>query len=137
MPRRNEIVAEARRWLGCPYHHQGRAMGHGVDCYGVIEMVGRALGVSIPENINYSRVPDEAELIGYMDEYAVRIPVNEAKEGDILIIPFLKRMRHMAIKTDIGILHAYEPLGKVVEHALDGGWSRMVRRAYQYPGVTD
>jgi NlpC/P60 family putative phage cell wall peptidase len=135
MPLRSEIVAEARKWIDTPYHHMGRVIGHGVDCYGVIEMVGRALGVDIPENIRYSRIPNEEELLTYMDRYAVRIPVNEAREGDILIIPFMKQMRHMAIKTDLGMVHAFEPRGMVVEHALDKVWQRLIRRAYQYPGV--
>src|SRR5690348_760942 len=26
------IVAEARRWLGTPYHHAGDVLGVGVDC---------------------------------------------------------------------------------------------------------
>ena len=134
MPRRSEIVAEARKWLGTPYHHQGRVLGHGVDCYGVIEMVGRAFGIEVPENISYSRIPDERHLLGCMDKYAVRIAVQDMKPGDIVIMPFLSQMRHMGIVTDIGVLHAWEPVGKVVEHALDGAWRRLIRRAYQYPG---
>jgi hypothetical protein len=113
----------------------GRVVGHGVDCYGVIEMVGRAFGVEIPENIRYSRLPNEEELLSYMDSYAVRISIADAKEGDILIIPFMKQMRHMAIKTEIGMIHAFEPRGMVVEHSIDRAWQRLIRRAYQYPGV--
>jgi NlpC/P60 family putative phage cell wall peptidase len=132
---REEIVEEARKWLGTPFHHMGRVMGHGVDCYGVVEMVGRSLGVHIPDDIVYSRIPDEKELIAYMDQYAVRVPLEQAQAGDIIIVPYQFRMRHMAILTDKGMLHAYEPLGKVVEHAIDNKWRRMFRRAYQYPGV--
>jgi NlpC/P60 family putative phage cell wall peptidase len=132
---RSEIVAEARKWVGTPYHHKGRVLGHGVDCFGVIEMVGRAFHVSIPENIQYSRIPDAMELLAYMDTYARGIPVNEAQEGDILIIPFMRELRHMAIKTDKGMIHAYEPMGMVVEHSINPAWQKMIRRAYQYPGV--
>lgn len=137
MPVRSQIVEEARKWLGTPFHHNARVLGHGIDCYGVVEMVGRALGVHIPENIVYSRIPDESELLGYMDTYAVRIPLLEAKPGDIVILPFDKKMRHMAILTDLGMLHAYERAGKVIEHSVDEIWKRMFRRAYQYPGVID
>lgn len=133
--RRTEILEEARKWLDTPYHHQGRVIGHGVDCYGVIEMVGRALGVNIPDNIRYGRIPDEAELLANMDTYAVRVPV--AKAGDIVLIPFVHKIRHMAILTDKGILHAYEPAGKVVEHSIDDRWKRLFRRAYAFPGVID
>lgn len=132
---RTDIVEEARKWLGTPYHHQGRVLGHGVDCYGVIEMVGRTLGVPIPQGITYSRIPNEEELIGYMDGYAQRIPLESAAMGDIIILPFKFKMRHMAILTDKGMLHAYEPEGRVIEHAVDAKWRRLFRRAYQYPGV--
>jgi cell wall-associated NlpC family hydrolase len=134
---RSEIVAEARKWLDTPFHHNGRVLGAGVDCYGVIEMVGRALGVEIPENIRYSRIPDEEELLRYMDTYAVRVERNAAQAGDIAIIPHLGRLRHMAILTDKGLLHAWEPAGRVVEHAIDKSWARMIRRVYAYPGVID
>ena len=134
--RRSEIIAEARKWLGTPFHHQGRVIGHGVDCYGVIEMVARALKVEVPEGLTYSRIPDEIQLITYLDGYTLRVPLNEAREGDIIVIPFLKKMRHLAILTDKGMIHAYEPVGKVVEHAIDEKWRRMFRRAYAFPGMT-
>lgn len=137
MASRAEIVAEARMWIGTPYHHMGRVMGHGVDCYGVIEMVGRAMGVTIPEGISYSRIPDEEELIRNMDTYAVNIQVSEARMGDIILLPWLRKIRHMAIITDKGMLHAYEPEGRVVEHSMSDAWKRRIRRAYQYPGVLD
>lgn len=137
MPRRSDVVAEARKLLGTPYHHQGRVLGHGVDCYGVIEMVARSLGIDVPNGITYSRIPDELELIRNMDQYAIQVPVSEAGVGDIVLIPFLHKIRHMAILTDMGILHAYEPRGMVVEHAVDDRWRKQFRRAYRYPGVID
>jgi cell wall-associated NlpC family hydrolase len=110
-------------------------MGHGVDCYGVIEMVGRALGIPVPDGLTYSRLPDEKELLRNMDLYAVNIPVAEAQPGDIILLPYDKKIRHMAILTDKGMIHAYEPVGKVVEHSIDRAWKGLIRRAYQYPGV--
>ncbi len=29
---RKDVVAEARSWLGTPYHHAADVKGHGVDC---------------------------------------------------------------------------------------------------------
>lgn len=130
-------MAEARKWLGTPYHHQARVIGHGVDCCGVVEMVARALGIPTPLNLTYSRVPDEKELLATMDDYAVQIPLSSARSGDIVLIPFVHKIRHMAILTDIGMLHSYEPMGMVVEHSIDERWKRLFRRAYQYPGVID
>ncbi len=33
---RTGILAEARSWIGTPYHHKGRLKGVGVDCGGLI-----------------------------------------------------------------------------------------------------
>lgn len=133
---RSAIIAEARKWLDTPFHHQGRVLGHGVDCYGVIEMVARAFNLPTP-SVNYARIPDEAMLTGFLDQYAERSSLNIAQPGDIVVILFMKKMRHLAILTDIGLLHAYEPAGKVVEHSADEKWRRMFRRAYRFPGVID
>jgi hypothetical protein len=40
------LVAEARRWLGTPFRHQGRIRGEGVDCIGLVLEPARALGLT-------------------------------------------------------------------------------------------
>lgn len=134
---RDRIVAEARKYLGTPYHHQGRVLGHGIDCYGLVEMVARGLGFDVPEGVRYSRIPDEAQLLAYMDQYAVQVDKRSYQLADILIVPFRGQMRHMAIVTEIGMIHAYEPSGMVVEHAIDDKWSRRIARAYSFKEVVN
>ena len=34
-----DVVAEARRWLGTPWRHQARLRGVGVDCGGLVVCV--------------------------------------------------------------------------------------------------
>jgi NlpC/P60 family putative phage cell wall peptidase len=134
---RDRIVAEARKYLGTPYHHQGRVLGHGIDCYGLVEMVARGLGFDVPEGVRYSRIPDEAQLLAYMDQYAVQVDKRSYQLADILIVPFRGQMRHMAIVTEIGMIHAYEPSGMVVEHAIDDKWARRIARAYSFKEVVN
>lgn len=137
MPVRTEIVAEARKFLGTPYHHEGRVLGHGVDCVGLILEVAKAIGIDVPNQTGYSRVPEESRLIGDLDTYAIRIELSQATIGDIVVIPFIHKMRHLAILTDKGMIHSYEPAGGVVEHAVDERWRKLFRRAYQFPGVKE
>src|SRR5262249_34925030 len=40
---RDDIVAEARRWIGTPYPHQASVRGIGTDCLGLVRGVWRAL----------------------------------------------------------------------------------------------
>ena len=48
MRARRRVVAEARSWLGTPYHHNQRVKGAGVDCANLPAAVYAAAGV-IPE----------------------------------------------------------------------------------------
>lgn len=134
---RDEIVAEARKWLDTPYHHEGRVLGHGVDCIGLILAVANAFEMQVPNQLGYSRMPEEERLLAGLDAYMTRIEVTAARAGDVVVIPFIHKLRHLAILTDKGMIHAHEPNGKVVEHAVDDRWRHMFRRAYQFPGVTD
>lgn len=36
---RDEVIAEAKTWLGTPYQHKGRVKGVGVDCGGLLYQV--------------------------------------------------------------------------------------------------
>lgn len=135
--RRSEIVEAARRYLGTPYHHEGRVLGHGIDCIGLLLCVARDCGAEVPEQQGYARVPDESRLIAGLDAHACRIELKDAQPGDIVAIPFIRKLRHLAILTDKGMIHAYEPAGKVVEHAVDARWSRQFSRAYAFRGAID
>jgi NlpC/P60 family putative phage cell wall peptidase len=54
---REDIVTEAKSWIGTPYHHQANVKGHGVDCVWMPLMVYKAIGL-IPADFSpapYSR----------------------------------------------------------------------------------
>ncbi|HTX50268.1 MAG TPA: hypothetical protein VME40_12865 [Caulobacteraceae bacterium] len=42
---RGAVVAEARRWIGTPYHHRANILGAGVDCARLLIEVYAAAGV--------------------------------------------------------------------------------------------
>jgi len=46
LPIRCSIIAEARSWIGTPYHHQAALKGVGYDCLGFVRGVWRAISVS-------------------------------------------------------------------------------------------
>ena len=46
---RQEVVREAREWLGTPFHHQAREKGVGTDCGGLVGGVAVALGIVPPD----------------------------------------------------------------------------------------
>lgn len=129
-------MAEARKWLGTPYHHQGRVLGAGVDCLGLVAEVAKALDLCHHDANDYARVPEGDRLITDLRKHAGReLRAVEAQPGDILLFRFLRQPRHVAIKTDIGMIHAYAQAGKVVEHQLDVRWLAQCVCAFEFPGV--
>ena len=80
-----EIVAEARTWVGTPYHHQGRLRGSRVDCVGLILGVGRALSILdiSPEDWKrhaaYSRNPNPRLMTKGMAKFLTRLDMPKDK----------------------------------------------------------
>lgn len=132
---RAQIVSEARTWLGTPFHHQGRVKGCGVDCAGVVAGVGRALGLTDFDTVCYGRQPDPLLMGSILRKYLEPKPISQAQPGDVLWMAFDRDPQHVAIVTDIGILHATSAIGKVVEHSLDATWRVRARACFGWPGV--
>lgn len=138
MPRRHEIVAEARRWLGTPFIHQGRQLGVGVDCVGVLFGVAWALGLSQFDFRAYLPRPNTDTMSALLREHLEPIAVADAREGDVLHFVIAGRPQHVGLLTAPDyLLHAYQAVGRCVEHRLDDTWRRRIRGAYRYPGVID
>lgn len=138
MASRADIVVEARKYIGTPFQHQGRLVRAGVDCIGMLAGVAKVLGLTSYDVPSYSRYPEGDDLISELDKALERIPVEEAREGDVLVFWFSKFTRipqHLALKTSVGMLHTHQGIGRVVEHGLTKKWLRRLCRAYRFPGV--
>jgi NlpC/P60 family putative phage cell wall peptidase len=140
---RDDIVAEARRWLGTPYHHQASLCCVGADCLGLVRGVWRALHGAEAEAVSaYSR--DWAEATGAETMLAAarrhlrEIDRGAATRGDVVIF----RYRPRAVAKHIGILssrdhmiHAIEG-GAVGEVPLGPWWRRHMAAAFSFPGIS-
>ena len=89
-PTREAIVAEARAWIGTPYHHQASVKGAGCDCFGLVRGVWRAFYGEEPEEVPaYTR--DWGEVTGVETMLATgrrHLVVRAAAEmapGDVLV----------------------------------------------------
>lgn len=131
--RPNDIVEAARKYLGVKWQHQGRSE-FGVDCLGLIVNVARDCGMEVFDSTDYSRVPDGNRLVKELDEQMIRVDV--ADIGDVLLMRFGAGPQHLAIVTDVGIIHAWHGPKKVVEHVFDDEWRKRTVRAYRFPLVT-
>lgn len=138
MTTRAQIVAEARKWVGTPFLHQGRLRGAGVDCAGVVigvaDVLGLAQGFEDPKG--YPDNPANRQIEALLDKWMDRIPKGEEKPGDVLFFAYSRLPQHMGILTDRGtIVHAYKPGPGVVEVTYDRLWQRQTVRAYRFRGI--
>lgn len=127
----DELITAARAYLGTPHHHQGRVIGVGVDCVGLLCCASRDLGVVLDEGGAYSRRPDGKTLIERIERNAHK--VEKPREGDVAVfwIRHPSLPTHLGILTDKGLLHSYEGVGRVVETTMDERWKRRWHSTYR------
>lgn len=149
MTTRAEVVAEARRWLDTPFHHQGRMRGVGVDCGGLIGGVAVALGILPadwwqstfdPLHGGYGRQPSHGRLQAICEAFMQRIGIDEAEAADVVLMRFRTEPQHLGILADyrhggLSIVHALGSVGFVREHRFSPEWRQRVVAAYRMPGV--
>jgi NlpC/P60 family putative phage cell wall peptidase len=139
-----QIIDEARTWVGTPYRHQGRQQTVAVDCVGLIFGVCRAVGIGDAEfwaDINYrwrgySRLPDGRTLRDAFGRWLPEYPPHEARPGDMLLISMRGSPRHTAILTDRNtIIHAHSEAKGCVESMWAGAWKVDTTGAYRITEV--
>lgn len=148
MSLKQQIVLEARSWLGTAFHHQGRLKktaehAGGCDCLGLIIGVARKLNLTTKHGAlihqfdqqNYAQIPDGNNLEAQL---AQNLPIKEITEispGDLALLAFAKTPQHLAIvgevESRITLIHAYSSAGFVCEHALDAKWQRRVVSVFE------
>lgn len=142
--KRAEIVEAAMGLLETPFKHQGRAPGRGIDCVGVYIHVCETLGIDCLDTTGYPRDPHDGTLERELDLQPglERIPLIEAKAGDLLAMRISRAPQHIAIHAGfIGghpyIIHSSEEAGKVCWHRVDSTWRHRILMAYRFKGVTE
>ena len=134
----DELIAEARTYLGVPWQHQGRSK-KGVDCVGFILLSFKYVNVYVKEIRGYSRQPDGKKLKEIMDSQPNLLNVTGAdiKKGDILLLKIIKDPQHVALVTDgnttkLGMIHSYNGGSKkVIEHSLSDIWKKKIIAVYR------
>lgn len=144
MTQTNDIVAQARSWIGTPFHHQARLKKVGCDCLGLIVGVVDELelkdknGVRLAayDEVTYSKEPDGEYLIQKLVDVLAEIPASEMRAGDLALFKVRENPQHLAILTDyeggIGMIHSFAPARRVVEHRLDDDWRARIVKVFRW-----
>lgn len=131
-----QVLSYARETLGTPFQHQGRISGLAMDCAGVAAHVATRLNVEFNEWPGYGRIPHQGLLEAVMDAQPCLTIAADKQPGDILLMTFERDPQHIAIYAGETIIHAYESIGRVVEHRLNAEWSKKIIKSYRFKGIT-
>ena len=140
----DRAIAEARAWLGTPWHHQAALKGVGCDCAGLVRGVGSSLGLMAAGDdapawrqfAGYTREPEPRRMLKALDLFMDRRPRGEQPQrGDVLIMRFDRAPQHLAILAGETIIHADGAVGRVVEHRLSPDWRARVVAAWSFRGA--
>jgi cell wall-associated NlpC family hydrolase len=139
VPTRADIVQCARSQLGVRWHHQQRLKGEACDCVGLVAIVASELFGMSPEIPAYGTTPHDHMLERICDRYLKR-NFGSIRSGDVLIMAWATEPHHMGIASDLpsgelGIIHSYAQVKKVVEHRFDEQWRARLRAVYSFPGL--
>lgn len=121
------VVAEARTWVGTPFHHAARVKGAGVDCANLLVAVFAATGLipdlaleHYPQDWHMHR--DEPRFMDMLSLYADPVPDGEAQPGDIAMFRYGRHAAHGAIVVGWPVvIHAWRDAGKVVMTEANAG----------------
>jgi cell wall-associated NlpC family hydrolase len=123
--RRGEVLAEAREWIGTPYHHMGRVKGIAADCLTLLaEVYGRC---GIVPHVEIPFYPpdwflhrDEERYIDGLLRHAREVE-GPPRPADIAVFKFGRCFAHGAIVTAWPMLiHSFVHTG-VVAFSAEGG----------------
>jgi hypothetical protein len=123
--RRAAVVAEARTWLGTPYHHSADVKGHGVDCAMILIRVYADCGLiepfdPRPYTCDWFLHRNEERYLGYIFGHSKE--VREPGIGDIIVFQIGRCYAHAGIVSRIAplaIIHAFAPARRVVEDIVE------------------
>lgn len=130
-----QIIAEARSWVGVRYRHRGRSRRRGVDCVGLILEVGRAVDAAVPEGRFFTK-DEYAQPYDRLKDYFDIKPRRDAVPGDLLVFQYGYFGTHFGIAVDVrdrlGFIHVDNKVGRVVQNALAGSWCKRFSRCYAF-----
>jgi NlpC/P60 family putative phage cell wall peptidase len=147
-----EIVAQARTWIGTPFHHQGRVKGKGCDCIGMVmgaiaetgahsryrDLAGNPIPFNRFDYTHYAADPSSTKLAMTLDSHLTAIDERNIQPGDVLLFKIVRLPQHVAIVGNhpmggLSLIHAYSPARKVVEERYNQSWQARLVQAYSVP----
>jgi NlpC/P60 family putative phage cell wall peptidase len=139
---RTRIIAEARAWIGTPYHHQASLKGVGCDCLGLARGVWRAVIGTEPEtpppySMDWAEATRAEQLHDAAGRHLVKIALDAWRPGDLLLFRMSATApaKHCGIATGAEtMVHAWSGYA-VAEVELGQFWRHRLVYAFSFPGA--
>lgn len=131
------LVTAARACIGTPFYHQGRIAGIGLDCIGLVIHAVKQIGIPVNDQTDYGREPEGERLHTALIAHGFEL-VNDIVAGDVLLFRFNGEPQHvgLAVSRD-AMVHAYAPIGRVVETGLGETWQRRIAGIYRAANIEE
>lgn len=137
-----DLVREARSWIGTPYVAQAAMKGVGADCVGLIIGVWKACGL-IPQDYSpgayeendAGKLVTELVSLGFSEVAGNRLEA--CSTGCVLVLELPMARRHCAIVSEVdgdrvSIVHVYGRKRGVTEHVMDAAWWKRVESVWRW-----
>jgi cell wall-associated NlpC family hydrolase len=136
---RQQIVDEAKTWLGTKWHHEARIKGAGVDCG--LYLLETYKNVGLVEDIKVDHYPkdfmfhrNEEFFIELIQLFSHEILEPPYLPGDVIIFRFGRIFSHAAIILDWpNIIHSDAKARCVcIEDVEKSRWSNKLKKVFRY-----
>lgn len=136
------IVAEAMRWVGTPYRHQGMRRGVGCDCLGLVRGVWEAIYGAEPEkpgaySMDWAEAGGGEPLLEAARRHCDEVQ-REPQRGDLILFRWRTELpaKHAGIMASADtFIHAYEGAAVVVS-PLVPQWRRRIAGVFEFPPLS-
>lgn len=94
------VIAEARTWIGTPFHQNAALKGIGVDCGRFLTEVYGACGIAVPRDLehwpkDWMMHADGEQYLSIIRKFARE--VESPQPGDVILFRFGRAYSHSAI----------------------------------------
>jgi cell wall-associated NlpC family hydrolase len=140
--KRRDIIAEARKWIGVPYRHQGRGK-FGIDCVGLLIEVAKGLGRPVNAPSAYSSMPQGYQLLNPCNEQLWKPARQKVIPGDLGVYWGWNEAepQHFAFIGEhsgrLTVIHSFSKYNEVVEQAYNRLWEKKFHCLYNLPGTEE
>ncbi len=138
----DDIILEARSWIGTPYRHQASLKGCGCDCLGLVRGVWRAVRGAEPEATGpyapgWAEALREERLAQAAARHLPAVDLSRIAPGDVLLFRWRAGLpaKHAAIlSAPDAMIHAHDG-ACVAEVAFSPWWRRHLAFAFRFPDL--